>query len=86
MDAKRKYNTLHTLGSVVAGLGWVVAVLMPIAGIYGSSALGEGATLGTYLYVGALVPMGLVFVGIGQSFKCLVSIEQNTREAAQNEE
>lgn len=74
-----QFETLNTIGQLVSGLGWAVAIVGLMAGLVSLSRLGI-AGLGVVL----IAPLyGVLIVGYGQALQCVVAISRNTERTAE---
>jgi hypothetical protein len=77
------FSALDSIGAVVAGLGWAVAVVSGLAAVLGLA--GAPGDLSLALFVPAALftaVNGLALVAYGQLARCIVSINHNTKRAA----
>lgn len=73
-----RFETLNTIGQLVSGLGWALAILGLVGGLFSLTKLGI-----TGLAIVLIAPLyGILVVGYGQALQCVVAISRNTERTA----
>lgn len=74
-----RFETLNTIGQLVSGLGWALAILGLVGGLASLTKLGVAG-----LAVMLIAPLyGILIVGYGQALQCVVAISRNTERTTE---
>lgn len=77
--ASSRFATLDAIGQLVSGLGWALAILGLLGGLFSLTELGIAG-----LAIVLIAPLyGVLVVGYGQALQCVVAITRNTERTAE---